>query len=242
MLLKLPPLTRQATARPAPRRHGRWTAQPVARAAGTTTSAPPPFPRRTPGPDLDPQAAMERLQELSKLLQEAAQLAVATGGCRRRAWRVWRVVGGAAAAAAAPAAARAPPQPRSFHHASAAAAGPRGITRTAQAVDAVLSVAREALQPLQSGGAPEQPPVLLRKLFERLGATYIKLGQFIASSPTLFPPDYVLEFQKCLDQTTPVPFSVVRCVGGGGVGGGKGGRERGEREWQGTSRSHHLPE
>lgn len=27
--------------------------------------------------------------------------------------------------------------------------------------------------------------VVLRKLFERLGSTYIKLGQFIASSPTL---------------------------------------------------------
>lgn len=31
--------------------------------------------------------------------------------------------------------------------------------------------------------------VVLRKLFEKLGATYIKLGQFIASSPTLFPEE-----------------------------------------------------
>ena len=37
--------------------------------------------------------------------------------------------------------------------------------------------------------------VILRKLFERLGATYIKLGQFIASAPSLFPPEYVSEFQ-----------------------------------------------
>lgn len=49
---------------------------------------------------------------------------------------------------------------------------------------------------------------VLRSLFERLGATYIKLGQFIASSPSLFPPEYVLEFQKCLDKTTPVPYEV----------------------------------
>eukprot|EP01026_Neomeris_dumetosa_P033933 TRINITY_DN2720_c0_g1_i14.p1 TRINITY_DN2720_c0_g1~~TRINITY_DN2720_c0_g1_i14.p1 ORF type:complete len:398 (-),score=34.75 TRINITY_DN2720_c0_g1_i14:332-1525(-) len=43
-----------------------------------------------------------------------------------------------------------------------------------------------------------------------MGATYIKLGQFIASSPTLFPEEYVLEFQKCLDKTEPVPFNIIR--------------------------------
>ena len=36
------------------------------------------------------------------------------------------------------------------------------------------------------------------------------LGQFIASSPTLFPPEYVQEFQKTLDQTPPMPWSVVK--------------------------------
>ena len=51
---------------------------------------------------------------------------------------------------------------------------------------------------------------MLRKLFEKLGATYIKLGQFIASSPTLFPEEYVLEFQKCLDKTDPVPWEVIK--------------------------------
>eukprot|EP00971_Amphidinium_carterae_P067774 1342044-Amphidinium_carterae.1 len=48
-------------------------------------------------------------------------------------------------------------------------------------------------------GAREPPSTLdeafaakvLRQLFERLGATYIKLGQFIASSPTVFPAVYV---------------------------------------------------
>ena len=50
--------------------------------------------------------------------------------------------------------------------------------------------------------------MVLRKLFERLGATYIKLGQFIASSPSLFPEEYVTEFQKCLDRTEPVSWEV----------------------------------
>lgn len=54
--------------------------------------------------------------------------------------------------------------------------------------------------------------MLLRKVFEKLGATYIKLGQFIASSPSLFPDDYVLEFQKCLDRTDPVPWADVERV------------------------------
>lgn len=50
---------------------------------------------------------------------------------------------------------------------------------------------------------------LLRETFEKLGTTYIKLGQFIASSPSLFPEEYVREFQKCLDRTPVVPFSVI---------------------------------
>jgi hypothetical protein len=36
--------------------------------------------------------------------------------------------------------------------------------------------------------------------------------QFIASSPSLFPEEYVLEFQKCLDRTDPVPFSTIRGI------------------------------
>ncbi|MDR9777809.1 AarF/ABC1/UbiB kinase family protein, partial [Rhizobium hidalgonense] len=54
-----------------------------------------------------------------------------------------------------------------------------------------------------SNGTPT--PQLLRETFEQLGATYIKLGQFIASSPSLFPREYVEEFQSCLDQTPSLP-------------------------------------
>ncbi|KAL2897949.1 hypothetical protein RDABS01_039731, partial [Bienertia sinuspersici] len=55
-------------------------------------------------------------------------------------------------------------------------------------------------------------PIYLRKLFERLGATYVKLGQFIASAPTLFPPQYVEEFQKCFDRAPPVPFEEIKAI------------------------------
>ena len=55
-------------------------------------------------------------------------------------------------------------------------------------------------------------PRLLRETFESLGATYIKLGQFIASSPTFFPKEYVDEFQGCLDRTPSIPFSDIRRI------------------------------
>lgn len=70
---------------------------------------------------------------------------------------------------------------------------------------------REYAQSARSS-KPLAPEVLLRKLFEKLGATYIKLGQFIASSPTLFPQQYVLEFQKCLDRTDPMPWPSIKKV------------------------------
>ncbi|MFN3073622.1 ABC1 kinase family protein [Acinetobacter sp. TY2] len=53
---------------------------------------------------------------------------------------------------------------------------------------------------------------LMRETFESLGSTYIKLGQFIASTPSLFPREYVEEFQGCLDQTPSLPFSYVEEV------------------------------
>ena len=55
-------------------------------------------------------------------------------------------------------------------------------------------------------------PVMLRQTFESMGATYIKLGQLIASSPSLFPEAYVTEFQQCLDQTTPVSFEYIEQI------------------------------
>ena len=91
--------------------------------------------------------------------------------------------------------------------------GPQGVRRGVQAAEAFLAVGREQLSNVQGDRRSiDRPEVILRKLFERLGATYIKLGQFIASSPTIFPEEYVLEFQKCLDETPPVPYSTIRKI------------------------------
>ncbi|MFN3586194.1 MAG: ABC1 kinase family protein [Moraxellaceae bacterium] len=85
------------------------------------------------------------------------------------------------------------------------------------ALKGMLRVTQTTLVLAQTGASwllGERPPVprLVRQTFERLGATYIKLGQFIASSPSLFPEDYVTEFQRCLDKTSPLPFALMREV------------------------------
>jgi ubiquinone biosynthesis protein len=52
----------------------------------------------------------------------------------------------------------------------------------------------------------------LRVAAERLGPTYIKLGQIISSGEGLFPEELVTEFKKCRDQVPPQPFTDVRRI------------------------------
>ena len=85
--------------------------------------------------------------------------------------------------------------------------GVKGALRLGQTA-AVLS--RTGINWLRGDRPPT--PRLLRETFESLGATYIKLGQFIASSPTFFPPEYVEEFQHCLDRTPPLPFTTMTSI------------------------------
>ncbi|KAG6534893.1 uncharacterized aarF domain-containing protein kinase At5g05200, chloroplastic-like isoform X2 [Zingiber officinale] len=101
--------------------------------------------------------------------------------------------------------------------------GPRGALRLAQGIQAVVGVGGEWLTDLSkatnaSSALPPNmqlgllSPLYLRKLFERLGATYIKLGQFIASAPTLFPTEYVQEFQNCFDRAPAIPFNEIEAI------------------------------
>jgi predicted unusual protein kinase regulating ubiquinone biosynthesis (AarF/ABC1/UbiB family) len=71
-------------------------------------------------------------------------------------------------------------------------------------------VSRTGINWLRGDRAPA--PKVLRETFESLGATYVKLGQFVASSPTFFPREYVDEFQYCLDRTKPLPFSTMKRI------------------------------
>lgn len=106
---------------------------------------------------------------------------------------------------------------------TAISTGPKGATRFAQGIEAVVTVGSEylsrQLQGAQIAANARSPfaldppgPAQLRRLFERLGATYIKLGQFIASAPTLFPAEYVKEFQSCLDKTPPISFDKIKAI------------------------------
>jgi len=52
----------------------------------------------------------------------------------------------------------------------------------------------------------------LRRAFERLGPTYIKLGQILSSGEGLFPEELVAEFRLCRDQVPAESFSVVRRI------------------------------
>lgn len=101
--------------------------------------------------------------------------------------------------------------------------GPRGALRLAQGVQAIIGVGSEWLADVSkltssSSGVLTRTqlgllsPIYLRKLFERMGATYIKLGQFVASAPTLFPPEYVQEFQNCFDRAPAVPFDEIQKI------------------------------
>ena len=96
------------------------------------------------------------------------------------------------------------------------------LTREREGLALMRNTARGALRVMETVGVVgrqgmgwllgdrDELPVRLRRTFESLGATYIKLGQFIASSPSLFPEEYVSEFQKCLDRTPPMPFHYIR--------------------------------
>jgi len=64
-------------------------------------------------------------------------------------------------------------------------------------------------------GGPESRSGLsrrLRRAFEQLGSSYVKLGQILSGGEGLFPPEVVDEFRKLRDQVPPETFADVRKV------------------------------
>lgn len=82
------------------------------------------------------------------------------------------------------------------------------LLATGKRLGKTASVAGLSALRVASGEKPDAQ--LLKETFENLGVTYIKLGQFIASTPSLFPKEYVIAFADCLDQTTPIDFQIVQ--------------------------------
>ena len=98
----------------------------------------------------------------------------------------------------------APPELHPYHlRAPRGAHLRRRTTRT-------LDVARRRLGPLAAKkaiGRPVAPTEVarpLRKAFADLGATYVKLGQLVASAPSVFGPEVSAEFRSLLDAGRPV--------------------------------------
>ena len=63
--------------------------------------------------------------------------------------------------------------------------------------------------------APERrstSPQYLRRAFEELGPTYVKLGQLLSTRQDLLPPAYQQELAKLQDKAEPAPWSEVREV------------------------------
>lgn len=89
----------------------------------------------------------------------------------------------------------------------------KGLHQGVQVLSRIQKTASVAgLSALRVAKGDKMDAQLLREAFEQMGVTYIKLGQFIASTPSIFPREYVLAFQGCLDQTTPVAFAKIRSV------------------------------
>src|SRR5207245_7160696 len=59
----------------------------------------------------------------------------------------------------------------------------------------------------------------LRRAFERLGPTYIKLGQILSSGEGIFPEELVAEFRLLRDRVPPESFETVRTIVEADLGG-----------------------
>lgn len=63
---------------------------------------------------------------------------------------------------------------------------------------------------VQSGPETLTPPQRLRLALEELGATFIKLGQFLSTRPDLTPPEYQEELSKLQDSASPISSELAQ--------------------------------
>ncbi|MFN0096325.1 MAG: ABC1 kinase family protein [Dehalococcoidia bacterium] len=92
-----------------------------------------------------------------------------------------------------------------------------GLGVRARRVGRTVGAAGRAFAPvltrkaLRSTSPHERPAArAIRVMFEDLGATYVKFGQAIASSPAVIPESISEEFRSCLDAGPPIPARAVR--------------------------------
>ena len=54
-----------------------------------------------------------------------------------------------------------------------------------------------------------EPPVRIRRALEELGPTFVKLGQLLATRVDMFPPHWIVEFEKLHSQVPAVPYELL---------------------------------
>jgi len=59
---------------------------------------------------------------------------------------------------------------------------------------------------------PEEGPKVLRETLEKLGPTFVKLGQILSLRPDLIPKEYVRELSKLQDQVPPFSYREVEKI------------------------------
>jgi len=67
---------------------------------------------------------------------------------------------------------------------------------------------RQAQEEISLLSAPER----LRRAFEELGPTFVKLGQLLSTRSLQLPPPFIAELSKLHDQVPPIPFDKVLAV------------------------------
>ncbi|QGU93767.1 AarF/ABC1/UbiB kinase family protein [Clostridium bovifaecis] len=55
-------------------------------------------------------------------------------------------------------------------------------------------------------------PANLRKAFEELGPTFVKIGQILSTRPDILPHDYIEELSKLQDNVAPEPFKNIEDI------------------------------
>jgi ubiquinone biosynthesis protein len=81
-------------------------------------------------------------------------------------------------------------------------------------IDLGMAIGGWQLFDRRKGGSSSRAGVSrrLRKAFERLGPTYIKLGQIVSAGEGIFPPELVNEFRLCRDEVPAETFADVQRV------------------------------
>ena len=88
----------------------------------------------------------------------------------------------------------------------------RGALVSWTLVRAVLPLALRYRKRIGTPQAQAELAARVRRAFEQLGPTFIKLGQVIAAAEGMLPIEFVQEFKRCRDRVAPETFEHVRAV------------------------------